>query len=95
MINISQNILVMKIEDVNKIVLEIKGAKMKINFQFFKWSFIRMDSMEYGWTLDSILGLFSETIARLLKSIALQFFWKYSKSYNILNAKSRLKLEGS
>ena len=85
----------MKIEDVNKIVLEIKDAKMKINFQFFKWSFIRMDSMEYGWTLDSILGLFSETIARLLKSIALQFFWKYSKSYNILNAKSRLKLEGS
>ena len=95
MINISQNILVMKIEDVNKIVLEIKDAKMKINFKFFKWSFIRMDSMEYGWTLDSILGLFSETIARLLKSIALQFFWKYSKSYNILNAKSRLKLEGS
>ena len=95
MINISRNILVMKIEDVNKIVLEIKDAKMKINFQFFKWSFIRMDSMEYGWTLDSILGLFSETIARLLKSIALQFFWKYSKSYNILNAKSRLKLEGS
>ena len=44
MINISRNILVMKIEDVNKIVLEIKDAKMKINFQFFKWSFIRMDS---------------------------------------------------
>ena len=69
MINISQNILVMKIEDVNKIVLEIKGAKMKINFQFFKWSFIRN-----GWPMDLIFGVFSETIARLLKSIILKFF---------------------
>ena len=47
MINISQNILVMKIEDVKKIALEIKGSKMKINFQFFKWSFVR-NGWPYG-----------------------------------------------
>ena len=35
-----------------------------------------------------IFGVFSETNARFLKNIILQFFSKYSKSYNILSVKS-------
>ena len=48
-----------------------------------------------GGPMDMIFGVFSETIVRLLKSIILQFFSKYSKSYNILDSKSCLKIKGS
>ena len=48
-----------------------------------------------GGPIDMTFGVFSETIVRLLKSIISEFFSKYRKSYNILNAKSCLKLEGS
>ena len=64
-------------------VLEIKGAKNE-------WVALRN-----GWLYKRDFGELSETIARLLKSIISQFFSKYWKSYNILNAKSCLKLEGS
>ena len=43
--------------------------------------------------MDMIFGVFSETNVRLLKNIILQFFSKYSKSYNILNIKRCLKLK--
>ena len=45
--------------------------------------------------MDMIFGVFSETIVRFLKSLISQFLSKCSKSYNILNGKSCLKLEGS
>ena len=48
-----------------------------------------------GRSMDMIFGVFSETFVRLIKSIISQFFSNYSKSYDILNPKSCLKLEGS
>ena len=71
-------------------VLEIKGANNYKIFNFFNGRFSVI-----GGPMDIIFGLFSDTIVRLLKSIIWQFFSKYSKSYNILNAKSCLKREGS
>ena len=44
--------------------------------------------------MDMIFGVFSEANVRLLKNTISQFFSKYSKSYNILNVKSCLKLNG-
>ena len=44
--------------------------------------------------MDMAFGVFSETYVRLLTSITSQFFSKYSKSYNSLNVKSCLKLNG-
>ena len=46
-----------------------------------------------GGHMNIIFRMISERIARLLKSIISQFFSQYSKSYNVLNAKSCLKLE--
>ena len=63
-------------------VLEIKGAKNK-------WVALRN-----GWLYGRDFGELSETVVRVVKSIISQFFSKYIKSYNILNAKSCLKLEG-
>ena len=71
-------------------VLEIKGAKNDKIFNILNGCFSVM-----GGSMNVIFSEFSETIVRLLKSISLQFFSKYSKSYNILNVKSCLKLEGS
>ena len=71
-------------------VLEIKGAKYDKVFNFLNSRF----SIPVG-PKDMIFGVFSETIMRLLKSIISQFFSKYSKSYNIINAKGWLKLESS
>ena len=70
-------------------VLEIKGSKNNKMLNSLNDRFSVM-----GGTITIIFGVFSETIARLLKSIISQFSSKDSKSYNILNAKSRLKLEG-
>ena len=41
-----------------------------------------------GGPMDMIFGVLLETYLKLLKSIILQFFSKYSKSYNNLNVKN-------
>ena len=56
---------------------------------FLKGRFCAMDS-----PMDIIFGVFPETDVRLLKSITSQFFSRYSKSYNNLNVKTCLKLNG-
>ena len=71
-------------------VLELKSAKNNKLFNYLNGRFSVM-----GGSMDMIFGVFSETIVRLLKSIILQFFSKYSKSYNILDSKSCLKIKGS
>ena len=71
-------------------VLEIKGTKSNKVFNFLNGRFSVM-----GSPMDMIFGVFSETIVRFLKSLISQFLSKCSKSYNILNGKSCLKLEGS
>ena len=71
------------------LVLEIKGSKNNKMFNFLNDRFSVMDG-----PITMIFGVFSETISRLLKSIISQFSSKDSKSYNILNAKNCLKLEG-
>ena len=71
-------------------VLEIEVTKYDKVFNFLNSRF----SVLVGPT-DMIFGVFSEFIVNLLKGIILQFFSKYSKSYNIINAKAWLKLEGS
>ena len=68
-------------------IFEIKGAKGDKIFKFLKGRFSVM-----GSPMDIIFGVFSEIHARLLKSRILQFFSRYSKSYNNLNIKSCLKL---
>ena len=70
-------------------VFEVKGAKENKIFKFLKGRFSIM-----GGPMDMIFGVFSETYVRLLKSITSQFFSRYSKSYNNLNVKSCLKLNG-
>ena len=70
-------------------IFEIKRAKMDQIFNFLKDSFSVMSV-----PIDMIFGVFSETEVRLLKNVILQFFSKYSKSYNILNIKRCLKLNG-
>ena len=47
-----------------------------------------------GGPIDIVFGVFSEIYARLLKSITLEFFSIYSKSYINLNVKRCLKLNG-
>ena len=68
-------------------IFEIKGAKKDKIFNFLKGSFSVMRG-----PMDMIFGVFSKTYMRLLTSITLQFFSRYSKSYNNLNVKSCLKL---
>ena len=70
-------------------IFEIKGAKKDKIFNFSKGCFSVM-----GGPMDMIFGMFSEVYARLLKSITSQFFSRYSKSYNNLNVKGCLKLNG-
>ena len=69
-------------------VFEIKGAKKDEVFNFLKGRFSAM-----AGTMDMLFGVFSETYVRLLESI-ISFFSRYSKSYNNLNVKSCLKLNG-
>ena len=71
-------------------VLEINGDKYGKIFNVLNDRFSVI-----GSPMDIVFGVFSDTIVRLLKSIIWQFFSKYIKSYNILNAKSCLKREGS
>ena len=58
-------------------------------FNFLKDSFSVMSV-----PMNMIFGVFSETDVRLLKNVISQFFSKYSKSFNILNIKRCLKLNG-
>ena len=78
-----------KIENISCFYFWNKRRQKGLNFHFLKGCFCAMDS-----PMDMILGVFPETNLRLLKSITLQFFSKYSKSYNNLNVKSCLKLNG-
>ena len=66
-------------------IFEIKGAKKDKIFDFLKSHFTVM-----GGPMDMILGVFSETYVRLLKSITSEFYSRHSKSYNNLNIKSCL-----
>ena len=70
-------------------IFEITGAKNDEIFNFLKDRFSVM-----GSPMDMVFGMFLETYVRLVKSIILQFFSRYSKSYNNLNVKSCLKLNG-
>ena len=70
-------------------IFEIKDAKKDKIFNFLKGRFSVM-----GGPMDIIFDVFSETYMRLLKSITSQFFSRYSKSFNNLNVKSCLKLNG-
>ena len=70
-------------------IFEIKGAKEDKIFKFLKGRFSVMSG-----PMDMIYGVFSEIYVRLLKIRISQFFSKYSKSYNNLNVKSCLKLNG-
>ena len=53
------------------IIFEITGAKKDLIFNFLKDRFSAM-----GGHMDMIFGVFSETYARLLKSITSHFFLK-------------------
>ena len=70
-------------------IFEIKGAKKDKIFNFSKGSFSVMRG-----PMDMIIGVFTETYVRLLTSITSQFLSRCSKSYNNLNVKGFLKLNG-
>ena len=70
-------------------IFEIKGAKKDKIFNFLKGSFSVMRG-----SMDMVFGVFSETYVKLLTSISLQVFSRYNKSYNNLNVKKCLKLNG-
>ena len=70
-------------------VFEIKRAKTDKIFHFLKGCFSVMSG-----PMEIVFGMFSKSNMRLLKYITLQFFSKYSKSYNILNVESCLKHNG-
>ena len=56
-------------------------------FNFLKGHFSVM-----GGPMDMIFGVLLKTYLKLLQSIILQIFSKYSKNYNNLNVKKCLKL---
>ena len=70
-------------------IFERKGAKKNKIFNFLKDRFSVMSG-----PMDMIFGMFSETYVRLLKGITSKLYSRYSKSYNNLNVKSCLKLNG-
>ena len=70
-------------------IFEIKGAKEDKIFKFSRGGFSVM-----GGPMDVIFDMFLEIYVRPVKSRISQFFSKYSKSYNNLNVKSCLKLNG-
>ena len=70
-------------------IFEIKRAKMDKIISYLKDRFSVMRGL-----MVMIFGVFSETNVRPLKNIFSQSFLKYSKSYNILNIKRWLKLNG-
>ena len=71
------------------LIFEIKRRQKVQNFQFLKGRFSVMRG-----PMDMIFGVLSKTYVGLLKSIISQFLSKYRKSYNNLNVKSCLKLNG-
>ena len=70
-------------------ILEINGIKKDKIFNHLKGSFSVMRG-----PMDMIFGLFSEIYVRFLTSIISQIFSRYSKTYNNLNVKKCLKLNG-
>ena len=70
-------------------IFEMKGAKKNKIFNFLKDSF----SVMHG-PIDMIFGMFLKTYVRLLTSITSHYFSEYNKSYNNLNVKKCLKLNG-
>ena len=68
-------------------IFEIEGAKKDKILNVLKGSFSVMRG-------PMVLSVFSETYVRLLTSITSQFFSICSKSYNNLNVKKCLKLNG-
>ena len=70
-------------------IFEIKDAKKDKILNFLKGPFL-----SNGGPMDMIFDVFSETYVKLLKSITSKLFSRYSKSYNSLNVKSCLKLNG-
>ena len=87
-INLCRNIWLIENKKMSAVfIFEIKGAKKDKIFNFFKCSF----SVIHG-PMNMIFNLFSEIYVMLLTSISLQFFSRYSKSYNNLNVKKSLKL---
>ena len=71
------------------LIFEIKDARKDKIFNYLKGCFSIMDG-----PMDVIFSMFSKAYVRLLKSITSEFFSRYSKSYNNLNVKSCLKLNG-
>ena len=67
----------------------LKGAKKDKIFNFLKDRFSVM-----GGPMNVIFSVFSEAYMRLLKSITSELFSRYSESYNNLNVKSCLQLNG-
>ena len=68
-------------------LFEIKRTKKDKIFNFLQGYFSIM-----GGPMNIIFGKFSKTNVRLLKSVILQSFSKYRKSYNNITVKSGLKL---
>ena len=64
-------------------IFQIKGAKKDKIFNFLQGFICVIAGMIFG-VMDMIFGMFSETYARLLKSITSNFFSRYSKSYQKL-----------
>ena len=69
-------------------IFEIKDVKKDKIFNFLNDRFSAM-----GKPIDTIFGAFLEAYVRLLKTITLQFFSRYSKSYNNLNVNKSLKTQ--
>ena len=67
-----------------------KRHEKQQNFQFFKRPFLR-NEWPYGHDFRRVYREYCK-YCKASKKIIWQFFSKYSKSYNILNAKSYLKL---
>ena len=69
-------------------IFEIKDVKKDKIFNFLNDRFSAM-----GKPMDTIFGAFLEAYVRLLKTITLQFFSRYSKSCNNLNFNKLLKTQ--
>ena len=70
-------------------IFEIKGIKKDKIFNYLKGSFSVIRAR-----MDTIFGVLSETYVTFLTSITSQLFSRYSKTYNNLNVKKCLKLNG-
>ena len=88
-IKLCQNIWLIKNWKCQLFVFWNKRRQKGWYFQFFKGKFL-LNAWPYGYDF----GVFLETYVRLLTSITSQLFSRYSKSYNNLNVKKCLKLNG-